>query len=258
MTEQALIIVEGQKREKQILTSLKAVGLFPIEHFQVVYGNHIYALYQSLSKDEGTDIIGILKSKGELSENYDRNDFSDIYLFFDYDPQAHRTRTEDKQIIRDRVNQELSEMLAYFDNETEDGKLFISYPMVESLRPCQCFLGDDLIFFECHVDYVAVSNFKKLSNEHALNGQFNYETIDKNIWFEIVNKHCKKANFLLNSDVNFPQDNIEQISIFDFYQLNKKIYTLSAFPMMLLHYYGAEGLLNKINHHKQANQNEQL
>lgn len=59
-----------------------------------------------------------------------REDFSEVYLFFDYD--AHQTNLG-KAVNEDVIRQ----MLESFDNETENGKLYISYPMVEALRDYQ-------------------------------------------------------------------------------------------------------------------------
>ena len=56
-----------------------------------------------------------------------RDDFSEVYLLFDYD--THQTNLGRKDDV-DAVAQ----MLESFDNETENGKLYISYPMVEALR----------------------------------------------------------------------------------------------------------------------------
>ena len=60
-------------------------------------------------------------------EGLSRDDFSEVFLFFDYD--AHQTNLGKSDDV-DVINQ----MLESFDNETENGKLYISYPMVEALR----------------------------------------------------------------------------------------------------------------------------
>ena len=61
------------------------------------------------------------------SERFDREDFSEGYLFFDYD--GHQ-----KNLSKYDEKDALEQMLMSFDNETENGKLYISYPMVEALR----------------------------------------------------------------------------------------------------------------------------
>lgn len=51
---------------------------------------------------------------------------TEIFLFFDYDFQESRLTLEEN-------NRHIGEMLEYFNDETENGKLYINYPMVESV-----------------------------------------------------------------------------------------------------------------------------
>lgn len=85
-----------------------------------------------------------------LNEKVDisRDEISEIYLFFDHDGHSHLANRE-----------KLENMLQYFNNETENGKLYVSYPMVESLKQqekyidpknCVAILGSFPIFL---VDY---------------------------------------------------------------------------------------------------------
>ena len=53
--------------------------------------------------------------------------FSEIYLIFDYDFQ-------NKNLPLDMMNRQIDEMLDLFDDETDNGRLYINYPMVEAIR----------------------------------------------------------------------------------------------------------------------------
>ena len=77
-----------------------------------------YDLFRSLPLEEN----GIMIPEGARIDTL----FSQIFLFFDYDFQ--------NRIGVDRVNDILEEMLDYFDDETENGKLYVNYPMIESLK----------------------------------------------------------------------------------------------------------------------------
>ena len=89
-------------------------------------------LWKKLKADDfDTDIIEVLRESNkkirEQLEGLSRDDFSEVFLFFDYD--VHQTnlgKADDGDVI--------NQMLESFDNETENGKLYISYPMVEALR----------------------------------------------------------------------------------------------------------------------------
>src|SRR5690606_18858253 len=84
----------------------------------------IYQLHRALVDDEDLDTFSLLKdipNNKEILKDFTRDDFAEIYLFFDYD--GHSTLASDNALF---------EMLDIFDEETDLGKLYISYPMVES------------------------------------------------------------------------------------------------------------------------------
>ena len=59
----------------------------------------------------------------------DRESVSQVFLFFDLD--IHGLAQSIEQSC-----EQLDELLNFFDNETENGKLFLSYPMVEVVNIC--------------------------------------------------------------------------------------------------------------------------
>lgn len=79
MSTKIAIIYEGVKAEKEI-----KIFSFPAD------GN-IYMLWERLKKDEfETDVISIVKEMCHTSENEDiknlkESEFSEVYLFFDFD-----------------------------------------------------------------------------------------------------------------------------------------------------------------------------
>ncbi|MCR5236073.1 MAG: hypothetical protein K6E34_02585, partial [Lachnospiraceae bacterium] len=127
-------IVEGEVREPQIIDNISKV-FFAHGNFKIItlpVEENIYMLWKKLKADDfDTDIIEVLReSNDDIKEQLvglSRDDFSEVYLFFDYD--MHQTNLG-KEDDADAVAQ----MLKSFDNETENGKLYISYPMVEALR----------------------------------------------------------------------------------------------------------------------------
>ena len=120
-------IVEGEAREPQVIDNISKI-FFLHGNYTVITlpaGENIYMLWKQLKEDEfDTDVIEILReSNTEIKKQLmglSRNDFSEVYLFFDYD--AHQTnlgKAVDEDVIR--------QMLESFDNETENGKLYIHY-----------------------------------------------------------------------------------------------------------------------------------
>ena len=89
-----LFVFEGEKTEPYIMTIIN--NLFfknkSDKDIFVSYCNNIQSLFNELNKDDGLDLVGLLKENEtkhpELEkklEKYNRDEFSEIYLFFDYD-----------------------------------------------------------------------------------------------------------------------------------------------------------------------------
>ena len=130
-----LFVFEGEKREPDLFRTLQRL-YFPKDNETIVcsFGNNIYELYQELEDyGEDGDIVAIMKERLACRDDnplatIDRSsDFSEIYLFFDYDFQH-------KHLPLEEINSQVAEMLSMFNDETDRGKLYINYPMIESIR----------------------------------------------------------------------------------------------------------------------------
>ncbi|WP_405352151.1 hypothetical protein [Fusobacterium animalis] len=134
-------------------------------------------------------------------------------------------------------------MLNKFDNETENGKLYISYPMVEALKHIK---KDNLDVNNYLVEAKTRINYKNLV---SLNTDYeNLLTLTKRNWLFIISENLKRCLFLLEiTNINYEiySNMINQESIFN-KQLDKyiseeeKVLVLSAFPFFLIEYFGEE------------------
>ena len=103
------------------------------------------------------DIVTVIKRKLEsrnekpISDELSITDFSEVYLFFDYDFQ-------NKNLELEELNAQLNEMLELFSDETDNGKIYVSYPMIESIK-CTQKLPDEH-FFEYKASRENCSDFK--------------------------------------------------------------------------------------------------
>ena len=127
-SESHLFIFEGVRAESKYADSLEQNFLGKRISVKCVYDAEIYQLYRRLKEEEFSfDMIELLKERNEVNatllKDCTRDSFAYIYLFFDYD--AHSSLASDDKI---------AEMLSFFDNETENGLLYISYPMLEAIR----------------------------------------------------------------------------------------------------------------------------
>lgn len=231
-----LCVVEGEKTELQILESLKKI-LHEIitDNFKIIsYETNIYQLYAELVEDEDNlDLIGILKEKdsnGFLS-NIKRSDISDVFLFFDHD--GHDSKASDEVIYK---------MLEKFSNETENGKLYISYPMVEALKHLKNS-NWDFQYNERVIEKKNFSNYKDIvASETCYQDITSYNFL---IWQHIVKQNITKANFLVNKDIKSPEFEkiiqLNQVKIFEkqvkeYLMINSEVTVLSGFPFFLVEY----------------------
>ena len=243
--EYIAVISEGEKTEKQIINNLENnFTTFSNKIIFLSYKANIYNLFREIEEDEDIDIISLLKEK-QIKANKIRNDVenidvsninsddvSQIYLFFDYD--GHTENASDEEIVK---------MLNKFDNETENGKLYISYPMVEALKHLKkdkLDINNYLVEAKTRINY---KNFVSQNTDYE-----NLVNLTKGNWFFIISENLKRCLFLLEiKNINYEiySNMINQESIFN-KQLNKyiskeeKVLVLSAFPFFLIEYFGEE------------------
>jgi hypothetical protein len=99
MPNEILFVFEGEKTEKQIVDNLTQYFISENSIIQCAYCSEVYQLYKELSADEDLDMFMILKEiprNKEILSRYSRNDFAEIYLFFDYD--GHSTLANDSKL----------------------------------------------------------------------------------------------------------------------------------------------------------------
>jgi len=232
-----LFIFEGEKTEKQITDNLTKYFISENSVIQCAYCANIYKLYQDISKDEYLDTFSLLKelpNNQEVLSSYNRDDFAEIYMFFDYD--GHDTIADDKKV---------SELLSFFDDETLKGKLFISYPMVEALK----HFSESINFDTLKVKAKENIKYKDLVNKEAQKELKQIKKYTKEIWIQLIDLHLKKMNFIIEKDFSFPNKNFSQDEIFskqleDYINVDFTVSVLSSFPIFLLDYYGKKYILN--------------
>ena len=236
-----MFIVEGEAREPLIINNISKI-FFAHRNFKIIIlpaGLNIYMLWKMLKEDDfDTDIIEVLReNRNEFAKQlagFDRSDFSEVYLFFDYDGHQNNLGEEDDRDV-------LDQMLLSFDNETENGKLYISYPMVEALRDFEsgvCGSKD-----RCFVEVKDLGEYKTRSAVCAIYPQFN--AYDFNIWKEAIDVFSMRLSCLMDkADTIDYEQYVETISPYEILKLEKReiqdnrVFVLSAFPEFLLDYFG--------------------
>jgi len=236
-----LMVFEGERSEPIIVNNLKQYFLNEEQNtiIYALYGNVIYDIYEKLNEDDFLDFVPILKEFAQNSHelaDISRDDVSEIYLFFDHDGHSHLADQE-----------KLEKMLQYFDDETNHGKLYMSYPMVEALK----HLGEDFDFKELTAAIDDNSAYKQRVNIEADNKFKQVRDYTKEIWREVMQFHTKKLGYILNSNYEYIDQEINQYDIFlkqkeQYIVPINKVAVLGAFPIFLVDYYGYKIIADNI------------
>lgn len=125
------MLVEGEKTDVKLMTHLLEVYGLNDGYEIVSYNTNIYTLYKQMFADHDPssyDLVQVLKEREPNSEKkiiFDQT-FSDILLVFDFDAHAP-----------DFSPEKIREMVDYFHESSDMGKLYLNYPMVESFYHMQ-------------------------------------------------------------------------------------------------------------------------
>ena len=236
-----LFIFEGEKTEQFIIKNLTKYFINEQNNTLITcaYCAEIYQLYDEISKDIDLDTFTLLKkikANKEVLAQYSRNDFAEIYMFFDYD--GHSTLANDNKII---------DLLNLFNEETEKGKLYINYPMVESLKHIKSIES----FKDSKVNAKENIRYKELVNFESRNEYKQINNYSEKLWLQVINLHIMKANFITNDKYILPLNNISQFNIFEkqlekYINIDNTVSVLNSFPIFLLDYYGFLFITNLI------------
>lgn len=168
-----LFVFEGEKREPELFRSIETLFFGSKQNIVCSFGNNIYELYSELKAlDDAGDIVSVMRERynGEEDSLFtgieSSSAFSEIYLIFDYDFQ-------NKNIPLAEMNRRISEMLELFDDETENGKLFINYPMVEAIRYTKRLPDSDYCNYSVSREQCQDASFKELADEFS-----DYKSLD--------------------------------------------------------------------------------
>ncbi len=262
MSTNILFVFEGRKTEDIIAKCLEKHVLGSNFSIKCAFEAEIYQLYKEIDADRDLDVFNLIKERDQknlqILENYNRGDFAEIYFFFDYD--AHSSLACGRDKYGKAGDDKIRELLSFFDNETNNGKLYISYPMAEAIRHIKNHDYDGFkdLMIRCKgnncvhkptclhssncvnaSDYKAIVAYESptLCSMHS----YKAETLKK-----LIKAHLCKMNYIVNDIYDLPNKEESQLDIFEeqFQKyINKKcsmVAVLSAFPIFIYDYYGEE------------------
>jgi len=257
-----LFVFEGAKREPDLFRAIETLFFQDKQSIVCSFGNNIYELYNELQSYEGDgDIVSILKeryqgqSDSPFKDDVKSSDFSEIYLIFDYDFQ-------NKNIPLKVMNSQIEEMLALFNDETENGRLYINYPMVEAIRYTKNLPDSEYWTYVVSRKECTESSFKSIADTFSDYKSLDFLTLstrraatEKEIqsrhgnWNLLIAQNVSKANYLCCGENAIPEDKdvVNQLAVFDaqkrYLTSSESVSILSAFPLFLFDYFPKSRLL---------------
>ena len=245
MSEVILCVTEGEGVEYKILSNLERLFITNQKSVQIVpVCLNIYNFFQILTNDEdfGSEFLDTFEVIKEVCKKQTqsmnaqflqlpRSKVDQIYMFFDYD--GHDT-------LAPKYPNCISDMLKLFNDETGNGKLYISYPMVESYKHPISSIETYPIFPPPHYKTFVGQTCDKHLNQIS--------KITKEQWLDIFYNHIMVSNFLIFDDFAFPNDysvvgSLNQLDLYlnqesKFIIPQSKVAVLNSFTLYLLEYLG--------------------
>lgn len=250
-----LFIFEGDDREPQIYKTLERL-YFPKANDRIIcsFGNNIYDLYQKMTAYKGYgDIVAVMQEllaqRGDTTLAQIRStDIAEIFLFFDYD--FHHA-----QLSMEEIHRRVEQMLRMFDNETDNGLLYINYPMLESLVYTKELPDEEYRHYV--VRRADCRGFKRLAHEFSFYANFDHLLFKKDVvptkeqylrirehWQYLLQMNVYKAHELVTNRYALPTDKsiISQLAIFgaqraQYVDVDESVAVLNSFPLFLYDYF---------------------
>lgn len=251
-----VFIVEGENRDLRFIEALSRVFFSDSEESVIINipsAGNIYMLYGVLKEDDfETDIIEVVREKIAVAKDklqgISRNDVTEVYLIYDAD--MHHTDKNGRNLVTEEI---LNEMLSVFDNETENGKLYISYPMVEAIYDMKN--GQCEPFSSCWIPIKDFAEYKTIAGtgNSVASRHFNKESE----WHEVLQVFYWRLKCLLEKDkISFADYRkiVTPSLIFEkqyiYVEKESKVFVLSALPELLLDYFKEEFWIKHIDEEK--------
>lgn len=197
MSKNILFVVEGERSEprflKRLVTVMRTYDSYDVYSYRTNIHKMLDGMFVGDEIDSDLDFLEYLRSlkNDEEQMNMLNRSFSDIFLFFDMDPQ-------DQKHDRER----LEKAAQYFDDSTNNGKLYLNYPMLESFRHISNL--DDLSYLDVKVKKDDIRRYKEIVNREGLSSLSDISKIDETMMLKIIALNLRKANLLVTGNGSIP------------------------------------------------------
>ena len=197
MSKNVLFVVEGGRGEPRFLDNLMRAFRTDTDYKVFTYKTNIHKMIEGMMDgeeiDHDLDFLTYLRSVNNNAGDASvlDNRFSDIYLFFDMDPQDSKYNPE-----------RISKAAEYFNDSTYNGKLYLNYPMLESYRHISSL--DDLSYLDTVVRIEDVRDYKERVHREGMSELTQFSRMSKDIWIRLVELNLRKTGMILGEGSGIP------------------------------------------------------
>ena len=182
-----LVIVEGAKTDFRLMEHLLHIYGIDNKHEVISYNTNIYTLYQKMFADEDPSSIDILQLLKEKERDPAKREilearYSDIILIFDLDPQ-------DPQFSGDKI----LEMMGFFTESSDMGKLYVNYPMVEAFYHMKSIPDQNYNDYTVSLSELSQRTYKQRVNLENRNHDYSKFAISREECNIVIRQNIDKA-----------------------------------------------------------------
>ena len=192
-TSRILILVEGAKTDFRLMEHLLHIYGIDNNHEIVPYNTNIYVLYQEMfahGDPSSIDLLQMLKEreKDPAKKKIFDDRYSDIILVFVFEPQ-------DPQFSGDKI----LEMMQYFTESSDMGKLYLNYPMVEAFYHMKSIPDKDYNDCTVSLDELIEGTYKQRVNRENRNRNYSKFAVNREECNIVIQQNIDKARGILGS-----------------------------------------------------------
>ncbi len=189
-TSKILVLVEGAKTDLRVLYHLLHIYGIDKNHEVVSYNTNIYVLYKQMFDDKdpaSMDLLQLLKEKERDPEKKKifNVHYSDIILVFDSEPQD--SQFSSKKIL---------EMMQYFTESSDMGKLYLNYPMVEAFYHMKSIPDKNYNDYIVSLNELTEGTYKQRVNKENRNHNYSKFAIDREECNIVIRQNLEKAWYI--------------------------------------------------------------
>lgn len=185
-----LMIVEGKKTDCKLMDHLLNMYGIGESHEIVSYNTNIYTLYDEMFSEGDPGAIDTIQNLKEhetdphIREKLSSR-FSDILLIFDLDPQ-------DPSFAPHKIE----EMLLYFTESSDMGKLYLNYPMVEAFYHMKNIPDHDFSSYTVSIDELRTHQYKKRVNAENRNHNYTKFAVTRSECNTVIRQNICKGHVI--------------------------------------------------------------